>query len=107
MSDEDFFSDEEPAAKARQPEKQGRAAARKPAPQPPARRKGAPTPPAPFFDRRTTYAVTLLIAVIGLLAGVLGGYLYGSSSAQSSSTASPSARSAPVVVPASAATTTP
>ena len=102
MSDQDFFFEEEPAPKAPKPEKQGRGA-RKSAPQPPAKRKDAAPVPAPFFDRRTTYVVALLIGVIGLLVGVLGGYLLGSAPVRSSGTAAPSSQSAPALPAAGAA----
>ena len=115
MSDQDFFFDEEPVPEPQKPSKQGRGPAPKPAAQAPSRRKGAPVAPTPFFDRSTTYAVALLLAVIGLLLGVLGGYLYGTSTAQPAKSSTPAAstpaQQAPVTLPgvngAGGVTTTP
>jgi hypothetical protein len=99
VSDQDFFFDEEPVPEPQKPSKQGRGPAPKPAAQTPARRKGAPVAPTPFFDRSTTYAVALLLAVIGLLVGVLGGYVYGNSAAQPAKTSTPAASSPALQAP--------
>jgi hypothetical protein len=82
VSDEDSFFDEEPAPN---PGKQQKPAAKTTAPRPAqkaapaARAAAAPrtrdAAPPQFFDQTTTYAVAALIGVIGLLLGVLIGYL--------------------------------
>lgn len=81
MSDQDFFFDEEPT---------------KPAPGTPASKPGATKSGAkpatssetetaaavPFLEQSTVMSVAILIGVVGLLVGLIGGYLLGTAQTQ-------------------------
>jgi len=77
VSDQDFFFDEEeeaavkpaPASTAKGA---GRPATKSPAPQP---RQSTPASSGGFFDQSVSMAVAALMTVIGLLVGVIGGFL--------------------------------
>lgn len=103
MSDQDFFFEEEPENKDRSSKASTKAATPKTSP------KAASTAvaesavqdiddDAPLLERPTTWAVAILIGVIGLLIGAIGGFLLGSNSGAAlpaASSTAPAASTAP------------
>lgn len=84
MSDQDFFFDDDEGPKKpakSETDTSKSTSAKKPAsPGPSSAKTSSPSAPeaayaVPFFERDTTMAVASLLAVIGLLVGVIGGYL--------------------------------
>jgi hypothetical protein len=90
VSDQDFFFDEEPEAKA--PETKGSKSPAPGAAKPPRKTtqpeapKTESAPPAGPVDQSTTWAVAALLGVAGLLLGAILGFLLGSTLSGSSST---------------------
>lgn len=79
MSDQDFFFDEEPAKKDDKPAKSaaGKSTAKSGgAPAKPAPAKAAPVA-TPFFEQNVSMAVAGMLGVIGILVGVIIGFLLG------------------------------
>jgi hypothetical protein len=93
LSDQDFFFDEEPTPKADKPAPKGsgRPAASKGAAAKPAPAAAAAAPaPVSVFDSSVSMPIAGMLAVIGLLIGIIGGFLLGQSMA-ASTVASPDA----------------
>jgi hypothetical protein len=86
VSDQDFFFDEEPTKPAPDApaSKSGgaKSGAAKPAAKPASSSKTEPAAAVPFLEQSTVMSVAILIGVVGLLVGLIGGYLLGTAQTQ-------------------------
>jgi hypothetical protein len=81
VSDQDFFFDEEPT-KPKSDAPAPKSGASKSGSKPVTSSKAEPPAVVPFLEQNTIMSVAILIGVVGLLVGLIGGYLLGSAQTQ-------------------------